>query len=69
MLKLTECTNDCFCKDCKDPECNHAGKYEADCPRYVCVYNINTKEFMDCENCLWLKQWYKDIEKAKGGAK
>lgn len=63
MVELRECTRDCFCKDCDDEECLHAGKAEADCPRYHCLCQTNSKEHLDCENCLWLKGWYSEMRK------
>lgn len=67
MIELKECNKDCFCKDCDDTECSHAGKAEADCPRYTCVFQTYTSEHLDCENCLWLKGWYAEMR--EGGAK
>ena len=63
MVELIECNKDCFCKDCDDKECLHAGKAEADCPRYACVFPSYSPEFFDCENCLWLKGFYADMRK------
>lgn len=62
MVELKECKRDCFCKDCDDKECLHAGKAEADCPRYICIFPSYSKEFLDCENCLWLKGWYAEMK-------
>lgn len=67
MVELRECTRDCFCKDCDDEECLKAGKREADCPRYSCVFKSDTAEFLDCENCLWLKGYYADMRGEKNG--
>lgn len=63
MVELRECDKNCFCKDCDDAKCWHAGKPEADCPRYHCLYSTDSKEYLDCENCLWLKGWYGEKEK------
>lgn len=67
MVELKECNKKCFCKDCDDEECWHAGRREADCPRYSCVLKSDTAEWLDCENCLWLEGYYADMRGEKNG--
>lgn len=60
---VTECKKDCWCSDCTDQECVHAGKAYADCPRWKCIHEYGTKELDDCENCQWLKEYKESYEK------
>lgn len=51
------CDKKCFCSDCTDTSCIHCGDAGADCPRYQCLYDPLDLQFMNCENCSWLKYW------------
>ena len=59
QIEISECTRDCFCKDCDNIRCLHHGKREADCPKYMC----DMANKLDCDNCEWLDEWYKETRK------
>lgn len=66
-MGLKECNRKNTCFDCDNTKCYHAGKKEADCPKYRC--DMPEPITNDCEHCLWLDRWYKSVKaEIQGGS-
>ena len=51
-MELKECNRKNSCFDCDNTKCYHAGKKEADCPKYRC--NRDGYGFLNCDNCAFV---------------
>ena len=56
MFTLNLCHRKNLCVDCDDPDCFHAGKLIADCPKWKCGSE-------DCENCEFIIEFQKEMRK------
>ena len=56
MFTLNRCTRHNLCIDCDSPDCLHAGKLIADCPKYTC-------DSEDCDRCEFIKEFQEDMRK------
>ena len=61
MFALKPCHRKNLCVDCDDPDCFHAGKLIADCPKYHC--DRPPEQFEDCESCAFLRRFQEDMRK------
>ena len=52
---LEICDREILCVDCDSETCWHAGKAEADCPKWTC----DTPD-VKCEDCEFLKEYVKN---------
>lgn len=59
MIHMGPCYRKNLCVDCDSEICAHAGKAEADCPKWRC----DTPE-IKCEDCKFLKDYVENYRKA-----